>query len=554
MNLILIVLSVVALTKCDEGEWRKVHIAQGDLLGRKDPAFGLYAFYNIPYASVPSGPDRFKAPLPEPVWVQPLEAVDKGVICMQAPTKFIDIKSKTVQEDCLIANIFVPDTDEKRLPVIVNIHGGGFEIGYGAMVSPKYLVQTKKVILVNFNYRLGVHGFLCLGTNDVPGNAGLKDQVALLRWVKKNIASFGGNPDDVTLTGGSAGSISTHLLMLSKTAEGLFNKVIPESGAAVSSLSVQLDPHEDAKIYAQMLNFTNVEDFNALEEFYKNTPLESLLISTLTLRTDSVLLHAPCIESQTSEERVLDDSPYNIIKSGNYRKVPILIGTSNMEGLVQIHNLETWKVAMNEKFSDFLPGDLQFANKEEKEEIAKKVKEFYFGDQQVGEDTILTYVEYLGDIMFNFPTLRSVKLHVESGHDQLYLYQYSFVDESTPFVPFTKVRGAGHCAQTGAVLDGVPFVTNDESNLTVEYKQMKSTIRDMWYNFVVHGTPVLHGSSLPAWPAVGADGSPHMSLKQPVQLGGAFMEKRAKFWFDIYERYYLQPVPPPQPPLDHLEL
>uniref|UniRef100_A0A2A4J3H7 Carboxylic ester hydrolase n=1 Tax=Heliothis virescens TaxID=7102 RepID=A0A2A4J3H7_HELVI len=540
VNSILIVLSVAALSNCDEGEWRKVHIAQGDVLGRKDPAGGLYTFYNIPYATVPTGTDRFKAPLPGPVWVQSLEAVDKGIICMQVPTK--GITSLTMQEDCLIANIFVPDTDEKDLPVIVSIHGGGFEIGYGAMVSPKYLVKTKKVIVVTFNYRLGVQGFLCLGTNDVPGNAGLKDQVALLRWVQKNIASFGGNPNDVTLTGGSAGSISTLLLMLSKSAEGLFKKVVPQSGAAVASVAVQLDPLENAKMWAKMLNFTNVDDLTALEDFYKNTPLESLYFSAL--REDSSLFHSPCIEAHTSEETVLDDSPYDIIKSGNYRKVPILIGTTNMEGLIQVNKLQMWEMAMNENFSDFLPADLQFDKEEQKEEIAKKVKEFYFGDQPVGEDTILSYVEYFSDVMFNFPTLRTVQLLVESGHDQIYLYQYSFVDESTPYVPFTKVRGAGHCAQSVAIFDGVPSVTDDESKLSVEYQQMKATMRRILHNFAVHGKPVLNGSSLPAWPVADADGSPYMSLTEPVQLEGAYLEKRAKFWNDIYEKYYREPVPP----------
>nr|ADD97142.1 carboxylesterase [Helicoverpa armigera] len=537
---ILIVLSVAAFTNCDEDEWRKVHIAQGDLLGRKDPAFGLYSFYNIPYATVPSGPDRFKAPLPGPVWEQPREAVDKGVICMQIPTK--PTKSLTMQEDCLIANIFVPDTDEKDLPVIVSIHGGGFELGYGAFLAPKYLVKTKKVIAVNFNYRLGVHGFLCLGANDVPGNAGLKDQVALLRWVKENIASFGGNPDDVTITGGSAGSISTLLLMLSKTTEGLFRKVVPESGAAVSSLAVQLDPLEYAKDWAKTLNFTNVDDLAALEDFYKNTPLQSLFHSAQ--RTDSTLFHSPCIERQTSEQSFLDDSPYNIIKSGNYRKVPILIGTSNMEGLLEKNKFKRWEMAMNENFSEFLPGDLQFDNTEEKKETAKKVKELYFGEQPVSEDTILSYIQYFGDVMFNYPTLRTVQLLIESGHDQIYLYQYSFVDESTPFVPYTKVRGAGHCAQSVAIFDGIAFVTSNESTLSVEYQQMKATMRELWTNFAVHGMPVLNGSSLPAWPTVGADGSPYMILNQPLQLAGAFLEKRAQFWNDLYDRHYRAPVPP----------
>ncbi|KAJ8733888.1 hypothetical protein PYW07_014439 [Mythimna separata] len=545
---------VVALSNCDDSEWRQVRTAQGYVRGRKDPDGGLYAFYNIPYASVPKGTDRFKAPLPPPAWLQPLEAVDEGIICPQSPTPFMDISSKIMKEECLIANIYVPDTEDKNLPVIVNVHGGGFIIGYGNMVKPKNFVRSKKVIIVNFNYRIGVHGFLCLGSKDAPGNAGLKDQVALLRWVKKNIANFGGNPEDVTITGGSAGSISVHLLMLSKAAEGLFTKVIPESGANLGSVSVQSNPLNNAKVYAAMLNFTNVDDFYALEEFYKTAPLQSLLVNSFLDRKDSSMLIAPCVERETGEERILVDAPINIIKNGKYKKVPVLISTTNMEALVQVVNLEIWKDAMNKNFSDFLPGDLQFESEEEKKVIAEKVKEFYFGDQPVGEKTVLSYIDYFSDVVFGYPTFRSVKLQVETGHDQIYLYEYSFVDESTPVVPHTNVKGATHCAQTTAMLDGVSFDNADESSLSEEYKQMKSILREIWINFVLHGKPVLEGSSLPAWPAAGADGSPHMSLGQEVKLRGAYLEKRVKFWDGIYEKYYRLPVAPPEPPQRHVEL
>nr|WKK30326.1 detoxification protein CCE001h [Mythimna separata] len=539
---LLIVLCVVVLSYCDNSEWRQVRIQQGEVRGRKDPEGGLYAFLNIPYATAPTGADKFKAPYPGPAWLQPLEAVERGIICVQATLPFVDVTSKTMQEDCLVANVYVPDTDDKNLPVIVYVHGGAFEIGYGNMITTNELVRSKKVIVVNFNYRLGAHGFLCLGSEDAPGNAGLKDQVALLRWVNKNIASFGGNPNDVTIAGYSAGSVSVDLLMLSKSAEGLFNKVIPESGASVASIAVQIDPLENAKTFAKMLNFTDVDDFYALEEFYKNTPLKTLQKSTFLDRKDSTVLFSPCIERKIGGETFLDDSPVNIIKNGKYKKVPILIGTSNMEGSLQIPNIEKFKDSMNDKYADFLPADLQFESEEEKEEIAKEVKEFYFGDQPVGENTILQYLDYFGDITFDYPTLKSVKLHIEAGHDQIYLYQYSFVDESFPVVPFTEVRRAGHCSQTMAVSDG------DEGSLSEEFKQMKGTIREMWLNFAVYGKAVPEGSSLPSWPPVGADGSPFMSLGNQIKLDGVFLGERGRFWEDLYSKYYREPVAPPQPP------
>lgn len=179
------------------------------------------------------------------MWMHPLEAVRSNA-CPQG-TSAPEVVIHNMQEDCLIASVYVPDTHENNLPVVVYVHGGAFQLGRGDMFIPTKLVAKHNIIAVTFNYRVGFHGFLCLGTEDVPGNAGMKDQVSALRWVKKNIASFGGNPDDVTIAGYSAGSAAVDLLMLSKMAEGLFNKVIPESGASIGQWTIQSDPLENAK-------------------------------------------------------------------------------------------------------------------------------------------------------------------------------------------------------------------------------------------------------------------------------------------------------------------
>ncbi|XP_026726278.1 uncharacterized protein LOC113492798 [Trichoplusia ni] len=537
--------AVLALCRCDEGEWKEVRISQGVLRGRKDPE-GPYAFYNIPYATAPIGADRYKAPLPAPVWSQPRDAVDEQVMCYQGKHPLVE-QQGLMKEDCLIANVFVPDTDQKNLPVIVYVHGGAFELGSGNAIKLKNLVREKNVIVVTFNYRLGVQGFLCLGTEDAPGNAGLKDQVALLKWVQKNIASFGGDPDNVTILGGSAGSISVSLLMLSKSAEGLFTKVVPESGVSVSSFATQIDPIGKAKNYARMLNFHDVDDFYALQAFYKNTPIESLVTGTFLDIKNISLIFYPCVERQTDKEAFLTEAPINIIRKGNYKKVPVLVGVSNMEGLLQMLNYERWKNDVNENFSDFLPADLQFESEKEKKEIAQKVKEFYFKGKPVGDETVLDYVEYFGDVMFAYPTLRTVRLQVENGHDQIYLYEYSFVDEQTPVVPHTNVRGADHCAQSMAIFDGVAFVSTDESNLTPEFKRMKATLRDIWYNFAVYGKPVPEGSPLPAWPATDASGSPYMSLGREIELRNSFLKRSATLWDGLYQKYY-RVSEPPQPP------
>ncbi|XP_059049036.1 putative inactive carboxylesterase 4 [Achroia grisella] len=224
----------------------------------------IFVFYGIPYAKAPTGPNRFQAPLPAPVWTETLDAVNKYVACPQ-PNQFLEMYrlKYNMQEDCLIANVYVPNTSttNQKLPVVVYVHGGAFHVGLGDLSTPKNLVQSKNVIVVTFNYRLGVHGFLCLGTKYVPGNAGMKDQIALLQWVKKNVANFGGNSKDITLVGYSAGATSVDLLLLSPLAKGLFNKVIVESGSNTVVWSVQQDPLKNAKDYAKLLNFTNIDDF-----------------------------------------------------------------------------------------------------------------------------------------------------------------------------------------------------------------------------------------------------------------------------------------------------
>lgn len=368
---------------------------------------------------------------------------------------------------------------------MVYVHGGGFVIGYGDMMRALNLMDKNDMIFITFNYRLGIHGFLCLGTEDVPGNAGMKDQVALLRWVQENIANFGGNPNDVTLAGGSAGSAAVDLIMLSKSAEGLFHKVIPESGGNLAAFAVQRDPVEIARSHAKKFNFTKADDINSLEYFYKMAPMELLTADPFFDRTDATFVFGPCVERDT-KDAFLTESPLSILKKGNYKKVPLLYGFANMEGLMRIDFFDYWKNKMNENFADFLPADLQFDSDEERDEVISKIKKFYFDDKPVGEDNILGYVDFFSDVLFTYPMLRAVKLHAEAGHDQVYLYEFSYVDENTPVVPNTEVKGANHCAQTTAVMDG-NFIDKSELKMSDRYKKVKKMVRELWRNFITTG-------------------------------------------------------------------
>lgn len=432
----------------------------------------------------------FQPPLPPPTWFNIFEADKMDVICPQYALPHIVTENMTVSENCLVANIFVPDTVEKNLPVLIYVHGGAFQLGYGNMYTYKALLlqSNKKFILINFYYRLGIHGFLCLGTEEVPGNAGMKDQVALLRWVRKNIASFGGNPYDVTIAGYSAGSASVDLLMLSPAAKGLFNKVIPESGANMATFSVQVDPVKNARDFAKTFNFTDVDNIYALEEFYRTASFDILASDPFFEQKDSTFVFVPCVERKNVEETFLEECPYNILRTGRYDKVPLLHGFANMEGIARVISFDKWRHGMNEKFSNFLPADLQFDSAEEKEEVAKEIKEFYFGNKMVDEESILQYIDYFTDVLFANGHLRALKLHVAANHDKIYLYEYSFVDEEESTIPYTdSVRGAAHCAQTAAIVDGLAFSNKPENNASDDNKKMKSLMRELWSNFITTG-------------------------------------------------------------------
>ncbi|XP_045761416.1 para-nitrobenzyl esterase-like [Maniola jurtina] len=530
---------------------RLVELPQGPVRGYRDTEYGIYAFYDIPYAKAPTGADRYKGPLPPPVWSEVFEAVDRAIMCPQNEKFELLPDKRTMQEDCLTASVYVPETKEKNLPVVVYIPGGAYIAGWGNLGTPKNLVTSKKVIAVTFNHRLGAHGFLCLGTENAPGNAGMKDQVALLRWVKNNIAKFGGNPDEVTIAGYGSGSSSVDLLVISKLAKNLFKRAILESGASIAVYGLQVDPIKSAKEFASLITSEHFEDLDDLENFYKTVSYEQLSSARVITRRDSNFYMAPCVERDLGEEMFLDDSPVDILRSGNFKKVPMLYGFASMEGLFRMPLFDHWKNFMNSKFSDFLPADLKFKSETEKEQVAERVKRFYFGDKLINEESVLAYIDYFTDTIFAYASLKSVKLQIEAGNNQIYLYEYTYYDDDTPAVPYTNVRGARHCAQTDIVLDGL--FNKTRIDISDDLETHTKVMREIWLNFMTTGMPVPEDSKLPTWRPVGADWSPYMSLGKTLELKDSLLKERALFWDDIYEKYYFNPIPPTSP-LEHTEL
>ncbi|VVC41617.1 Carboxylesterase type B, conserved site,Carboxylesterase, type B,Carboxylesterase type B [Cinara cedri] len=216
-----------------------INIHYGQLKGKNyvsRSGRNYFAFQGIPYAKPPVGNLRFKPPEPASSWNGILNATVEPPACIQKNMFMYQTANVLVgSEDCLYLNVYTPKLPKighKNLPVMVWIPGGGFSSGHGGMrfYGPKYLMD-KDVILVTMNYRLGVFGFLSTEDDVLPGNYGLKDQVAVLHWVQENIAKFGGDKKKVTLFGESAGGASVGLHLLSPMSKGLFHKAILQSGS-----------------------------------------------------------------------------------------------------------------------------------------------------------------------------------------------------------------------------------------------------------------------------------------------------------------------------------
>tara|TARA_R110002124_G_scaffold102957_2_gene251425 strand:+ start:24946 stop:26400 length:1455 start_codon:yes stop_codon:yes gene_type:complete len=215
---------------------QSVTLTQGCYCGSAEKDKTL-SFKGIPYAAPPVGDLRFKAPQPLSAGSESFDADHFGPACSQVSGRPKHGKGwfgGNFDEDCLYLNVFTPALDGKRRPVLFWIHGGAFILGSANLYDGSHLADQGDVVVVTINYRLGVLGFVDIGAvteEPVPSNNGIRDIIAALRWVRDNISAFGGDPDKITISGESAGSIAVSQLLLADSARGLFNQAIMQSGS-----------------------------------------------------------------------------------------------------------------------------------------------------------------------------------------------------------------------------------------------------------------------------------------------------------------------------------
>jgi len=298
---------------------------------------GILRFCGIPYAKPPVGALRWRAPEPAEPWTGLREAQRFGPIAPQAPSALetmMGAAGAEQSEDCLYLNVWTPSLTGKR-PVMVWLHGGAFVFGAGsqALYNGKHLAKRGAVV-VTVNYRLGALGFANLrdasgGALPGTGAEGLADQILALRWVKANIAAFGGNPDNIVLFGESAGAMSTAALLASDAARGLFHKAIAQSGAA----HIGHDRERSAKVAHALLKKLGLSKADAARAL--ELPRAAIVNAQTALLADTRLGRGEKLGQlpfqPTIDGEILTAKPIEAVRAGAARGIPLLAGTTREE-------------------------------------------------------------------------------------------------------------------------------------------------------------------------------------------------------------------------------
>ncbi|KAI8419712.1 hypothetical protein MSG28_008399 [Choristoneura fumiferana] len=491
------------------------------------------AYLGIPYATVT--PDhRFKEPGPEPKWNGILEAYNENIKCTQRYNSHV-----IGQEDCLAVNVYTPLDITAPLPVLVFIHGGGFRDGSGspAIYGPEYLVK-QGVILVTMNYRLEILGFLCLGTKNAPGNAGMKDQVAALRWVKRNIRVFGGDPDNVTLFGESAGAASVSLHLISPMSKGLFNKAIMQSGTALAPWSLQFEPLKIAKAIVRSLGY-ETEDIDEIYKILMTKPAKELMATRVPRKQGDVNqsenIFVPCIEKMVpGVKQFLPDTPHNLISSGQYLKMPMIIGHNNAEGYLFVGKENDTTISQLD-FSKALPRDLLIPNEKDKLKVAQELKYRYMGDKEVSKDTLDQLSSFEGDLGIKYPVISTIDLVLKTSTKPLFTYRLDYdgwLNVAKLSSGFMRAPGATHADDLFYMFK--PFFPM----LHMLERDMLNKVTSMWTNFAKFGDPTPEDSTgLPKWlPTDSAD--PHLFvIDKQFSRCPLWEDDNMRFWNQTYTKF-----------------
>jgi len=519
-------------TKC------QATITQGALTGKLSGATCEYL--GIPYGAPPTGALRFMPPQPAAGWSMPRDATSFGPSCPQASSTLSSGLMST-SEDCLSINIFTPQAAPPGpLPVMAFIYGGAFTSGSSSLYQGEPLSEAGPAVIVTMNYRLGALGFLALPELDAQrpgapsGSDGIRDQQLALKWVKENIATFHGDPTNVTVFGESAGSISTCIHLVSPGSQGLANRYIMESGSCVGKaplLSTQAQAYQvGAELAASLCSggdggesdagATDAGSSGVLACLRAADPMQFVMwmpppgapqtgVSALL----GNLLGPPFGPTVEGPGGVLPDLPANLIANGMFNKdAAILAGT----------NLNEWGLFVDlAMLTEGASSQLNITTSAQLNAGIEKV----FGSQagavemeypSTDATAKQVFVDLVTDYAFRCPTRDLARGALAQGTKTYYLYSY-------------EIGPAWHSFELVPLFDVTQL---SALGATIPSKGYTTEMLGYWTQFAATGNPNAPGDAgSPMWPAYTTAGDQNMELLDPTPKANAGLRKaQCDFW------------------------
>jgi para-nitrobenzyl esterase len=441
-------------------------------------------------------------------WAGTRDAFDFGFDCPQNPLPEEPSAAPGKSEDCLTINVWTPArSDNERMPVMVYIFGGGFVAGSGADIRCEGTALAKKgVVVVTFNYRVGIFGFLAhpalnkeseVGSS---GNYGLMDQIAALEWIRDNIAAFGGDPSRITLFGVSAGSASIVQLMACDAAHGLFHGVILESAGAFRPLC----PLDEAEAQGALLG----NDLAALR---------GLSADAIFARTKEIVPQVRALTKPRALRPILDghlirENDRDAFKAGRIAKVPTIVGSNSDEGTIFVG---TWPVETAAKYRALVEQNFGA--------MTEEALTLYPATRDADGRTATA--DLFADTQFNFGT-RGIAQAMSRLQPKTFRYLFTKRGRFTQRPPDHGLEVAYVFGNLDAWPDQMPM-PYDKSD-----RALSETMMDAWATFAANGDP--NGADTPVWAPYDAGRDNYLEFGDMVRTGKGWRTK----YLDFLERYF----------------
>ncbi|XP_034952492.1 venom carboxylesterase-6-like [Chelonus insularis] len=500
----LLLLVIVGLSAEELSDNPKIKTSLGGIRGFYDFSSNgrkYEAYEGIPFAQPPIGDLRFRPPQKIKPWLGDIVATKTGSPCMQFIHHPLDAKEKIIgSEDCLYLNIYKPVLETtKLLPVIMWIHGGGFQWNMdfknGKYAGPDFLMD-RDVIFVTFNYRLGPLGFMSTGDDLISGNMGLKDQSMAISWVKENIKDFGGNPDLITLFGLSAGGVSVHYHYLSSLSKGLFRQGLSFSGTALSPWAITEAAPEKTKKIATIVGCPSSNN-DEMIMCLKSRPARHIAKAAMDFMPwffNPMTPFGPVIEKETAESPFITEAPEKIISTGGVYDAPWITGVVPEEGLYPGADFCGDDILLKEldaRWDSLVPHILDYNYTiplDKQIEVNKKIRKYYIGDSPVDKTTAWSIIHMIGDRFYTAGSVKAVKLMAKSINKPVFYYYFTYkgAESLGPIMMRKNMNfGISHGDDAAYVIKFASINPTTTSN----DRMMQRELLDLWVSYVTNGVP-----------------------------------------------------------------